>query len=139
MGALSAAEADVVYRLRAVHGLPGDTPFYAESFQMLAQNGGTLPPKARPCSTPFICSVLILGLASAPDETPTFREANFGLLIRKSVVVLCALLLATATIYTTAIRAIYGNQSTGWGGDNLRFGPNADWRVKPLLKSKRHN
>ena len=24
------------------HGLPGTTPFYAESFQMLAQNGGTL-------------------------------------------------------------------------------------------------
>ncbi len=24
------------------HGLPGSTPFYAESFQMLAQNGGTL-------------------------------------------------------------------------------------------------
>jgi len=49
------------------------------------------------------------------------------------------LLLATTTLYTGGIRLLYGNHWTGWGGNNLRFGPNADWRVKPLLKSKRHN
>jgi len=34
------------------------------------------------------------------------------------------------------LEAILG---TGWGGNNLRFGPDADWRVKPILKSRHHN
>ncbi|MBP9903858.1 MAG: hypothetical protein KBH45_20590 [Verrucomicrobia bacterium] len=87
----------------------------------------------------LICTFLLLGFARQPDEPPPFREANFGRLICRSVVGLCLLLLATTAIYTTGIRALYGNQTTGWGGNNLRFGPNADWRVKPLLRSKRHN
>jgi len=87
----------------------------------------------------LICTVLILGYAQPQDETPEIRKANFNLLIRKSVIWLVALLVATTVLYTTGVRALYGNQWTGWGGNNLRFGPNADWRVKPLLKSKRHN
>jgi len=41
-------------------------------------------------------------------------------------------------IYTTGVRAIYGNKPTGWGGANLRLGPDADWQIKPILKSKPH-
>ncbi len=87
----------------------------------------------------LICTVLILGSARQQDETPEIRETNFGLLTRNSVVLLCVLLLATMTLYTTGIRVIYGDKWTGWGGNNLRFGDSADWRVKPLLKSKPHN
>jgi hypothetical protein len=87
----------------------------------------------------LICTVLILGYARQQDETPEIREADFGLFTRKSVALLGVLLVATMAFYTTGIRAIYGNQWAGWGGNNLRFGDNADWRVKPLLKSKRHN
>ena len=87
----------------------------------------------------LICTVLIFGYARQQDETPEICEANFGLLTRQSVALLCILLVAAMTFYTTGIRAFYGNQWTGWGGNNLRFGDNADWRVKPLRKSKRHN
>ena len=87
----------------------------------------------------LICTVLILGYARPQDETPAIREANFGRLTRQSAALLCILLVATVTIYTTGIRALYGNQWTGWGGNNLRFGANADWRAKPLLKTKPHN
>jgi hypothetical protein len=87
----------------------------------------------------LICTVLILSYAHQRDETPQIREANFGRLIRKSVAVLWLLLLTTTTLYTAGIRALYANKWTGWGGNNLRFGPDADWRVKPLLKTKRHN
>ena len=87
----------------------------------------------------LICTVLILGFARQQDETPTIREANFGLLIRKSAMLIGILLVATMTLYTIGIRSIYGDKWAGWGGNNLRFGDNADWRVKPLLKSKRHN
>jgi len=87
----------------------------------------------------LICTGLILGGARQPDETPTIREADYGRLIQKTVGGLAILLVATMTVYPTGIRALYGNKWSGWGGNNLRFGPEADWRVKPLLKSKRHN
>jgi hypothetical protein len=66
------------------------------------------------------------------------KEADFGLFTRKAAVLTVLLLVATATLYTTGIRSLYGNQPMGWGGNNLRFGPDADWRVKPLLKTKPH-
>jgi hypothetical protein len=86
----------------------------------------------------LICTVLILGFARQQDETPAFRETDFGAFVRKSAALVCAALLATMTFYTIGIRAIYGNHAIYQGRPNLRFGPNADWRVRPLLKSKRH-
>jgi hypothetical protein len=86
----------------------------------------------------LICTVLILTCARLPDETPALREADYGLLTRKAVL-LSIFLVAIPVLYTTGVRTLYGNQWTGWGGNNLRFGPDADWRVKPILKSKHHN
>ena len=86
----------------------------------------------------LICTVLILGFARQQDETPEIREANFGLLTRKSVIWLGIFLVASMAFYTTGIRALYGDQFVGWGGNNVRFGENADWRVKPILKSGKH-
>jgi hypothetical protein len=86
----------------------------------------------------LVCTVLILGYARQPDETPAFKEADFGLFTRKAAALTVALLIATTTLYTLGIRRLYGNQQTGWGGHNLRLGPDADWRLKPLLKTKPH-
>ena len=47
-------------------------------------------------------------------------------------------LVGAMTLYTAGIRAIYGDKFAGWGGNNVRFGENADWRVKPILKSGKH-
>jgi hypothetical protein len=86
----------------------------------------------------LICTVLLLGWVRQPDETPAFRAADFGAFTRKAIGLTAVLLLATTFFYTAGVRSLYGNQPTGWGGNNLRFGPNADWRVKPLLKSRPH-
>ena len=86
----------------------------------------------------LICTVLILSYACLPVEAPAFRSVDFALFTRKAVAFALVLLVATATIYTVEVRSIYGDRPTGWGGNNLRLGPNADWRVKPLLKTKPH-
>ena len=86
----------------------------------------------------LICSILLLGWARQRDEMPPIREADFGLFTNRTVALIAVTLVAVMTLYTAGIRAIYGNKATGWGGANLRFGPDADWRVKPLLKSKQH-
>jgi len=87
----------------------------------------------------LVCTVLILGFAREQDAIPASREADYGFLTCRAILLLGALLFATTTLYTIGVRAIYGNQPTGWGGNNRRFGPDADWRVKPILKSRRHN
>jgi hypothetical protein len=86
----------------------------------------------------LVCTVLILGYARQQDEAPAFKEADFGLFTRKAALLTAVLLVVTTTFYTTGIRSLYGDQPTGWGGHNLRFGPDADWRVKPLLRTKPH-
>src|SRR5436190_1172796 len=87
----------------------------------------------------LLCTVLILCWAPSQQEVFLALETAYGLLIRRSALWLCILLLATTSIYTAGIRGIYGNQWTGWGGNNRRFGADADWRIKPILKSKQHN
>jgi hypothetical protein len=54
---------------------------------------------------------------------------------------LAALVLAAtlAPLVETAItRAVYGNTAAGHAGPNLRFGPEANWRTKPILKGSPH-
>ena len=86
----------------------------------------------------LICTLLILGYARQPDEPPVIHAANYGVLTRKSVMWLGIFLVVAMTLYTAGIRAIYGDKHTGWGGNNARFGEQADWRVKPILKSGKH-
>jgi hypothetical protein len=86
----------------------------------------------------LVCTPLLLWCARPTETAPAPRQADFGLYTRKALALTALLLFATTILYTTGIRAIYGDKSTGWGGNNLRFGPNADWRLKPLLKSKPH-
>ncbi len=39
---------------------------------------------------------------------------------------------------TWVVRSIYGDQPAGHSGKNLRFGPEANWRVAPILKGELH-
>ena len=86
----------------------------------------------------LICTVLILGWARLSDTPPALRKTDFGLFTRKALALTAVLLFSTTILYTTGVRAIYGNKPTGWGGANLRLGPDADWRIKPILKTKPH-
>jgi hypothetical protein len=86
----------------------------------------------------LVCTVLILGYARNQDETPELRETDYGVLTRNAVVWVGVLLIGAMTLYTIGIRALYGDRFVGWGGNNVRFGENADWRVKPILKSGKH-
>jgi len=75
----------------------------------------------------------------AGDESGALIHADFGRDIRKALFALTVVLFTTTLGYTAGVRGIYGDKWTGWGGNNRRFGPDADWRVKPLLKTKPHN
>jgi hypothetical protein len=87
----------------------------------------------------LVCTIIVLCCPATRSDEPSLLHADYALLIRRTAWLLCILLLATTVIYTTGIRSIYGDQWTGWGGNNRRFGEDADWRIKPILKSRKHN
>lgn len=86
----------------------------------------------------LICTVLLLVCARPQDELPPVQTANYATLIRQAVLWNCVFLVGAMTFYTAGVRAVYGDKFAGWGGNNQRFGENADWRVRPILKSGRH-
>ena len=43
-----------------------------------------------------------------------------------------------ACVFTGIMQSVYGARHDGFGGRNIRFGPEADWRVRPLLKNVQH-
>ena len=86
----------------------------------------------------FICTVLILVCARQADEPTPMQTADYGALTRKAVLWNCIFLVGAMTLYTAGVRVVYGDKFARWGGNNQRFGENADWRVKPILKSGKH-
>jgi hypothetical protein len=106
---------------------------------LVAFSDGRIATEGTTMVNAIICSVLILICARPKEEMSPVTAMDFEPLTRKAALFGLMLLFATTLAYTTGIRSLYGNQWNGWGGNNLRFGENADWRVKPILKTKQHN
>ncbi|MEZ6045100.1 MAG: hypothetical protein R3C11_05870 [Planctomycetaceae bacterium] len=59
-------------------------------------------------------------------------------MLRTSVVV-CLLTAALVPLFESAtVRLVYGDAWAGHAGYNFRFGPKADWKHNPNLKSQEH-
>lgn len=87
----------------------------------------------------LVCTVLILVHVSGRHQLPKLEAADFSTLTRRAAGLGAIILLGSMLFYTAGIRAIYGDKSVGWGGNNLRFGAKADWREKPILLNHQHN
>jgi hypothetical protein len=66
---------------------------------------------------------------TVPNYEPVFLKTT----IIGTIAAILAILLATASV-----RGVYGDHFTGHAGMNKRFGPEANWRVAPILKNKEH-
>ena len=86
----------------------------------------------------MLATFLILVFARDRDAVPFRPGADFSGMPRRTILAGVALFLLLTAGYTMAIRDLYGDKPLGWGGKNLRFGAEADWRVKPILKDKVH-
>lgn len=77
--------------------------------------------------------------SGGPNETPITEEpASFAPMIRRTVATGVAVFILFNASFTAIVHSVYGDKHDGWGGRNVRFGPEADWRVKPILKNKAH-
>jgi hypothetical protein len=86
----------------------------------------------------LIGTVLLLGFVRAGESAASIEVSDFRSLTHRSVALAGITLVGAMVFYTAGIRAIYGDRPIGWGGSNLRFGPDADWRIKPIQLKLRH-
>lgn len=87
----------------------------------------------------MIAVVLLLLLPGRDVVAPKIGRMDYGpALFRTTCLALVAVLLTTLGM-TAVARAVYGGSYTGHAGKQFRFGPEAEWRIKPTEKSKRHS
>ena len=84
----------------------------------------------------LIATFLLLYLAREADKAPPPAAAAYS--VRRAVLAGFAAMIVAAFTFAGITHSIYGNRHDGWGGRAIRFGPDADWRVKPILKDREH-
>jgi hypothetical protein len=86
----------------------------------------------------LLVTLLVLRAAPARAVAPYGWDQGWGRLTRRAALAGALGLVLGAGVFTTVVRSVYGDRHDGWGRPNYRFGPEADWRVRPLLKSIEH-
>ena len=75
---------------------------------------------------------------SSPDSAAPAGSRSYARIVRKTLSAGLPVVLLLALSFTAAVRSVYGDQHDGYGNRNLRFGPEADWKVRPVLLDAPH-
>jgi hypothetical protein len=86
----------------------------------------------------LIATFLILFCARDSEEIPVQPGEDYARLARRTIIGGLAALLIGAFGFTAVVHGVYRDKPDGWGGRNIRFGPEADWRIHPILKNAKH-
>ena len=85
-----------------------------------------------------IVTMLILAWRQTTCEVTALPAVDFRRRIRRAALAGVLVCVATTAFETWTVRQVYGDRSVGMRGPDLRFGPKANARVKPLLKGTAH-
>lgn len=86
-----------------------------------------------------LAAVLILLLPRPSVQAPMVGQINYESTLTRTLCAGLAAVLLCAAGMTTVVRAIYGEAFVGHAGKQMRFGEEAEWRIKPTEKSKQHS
>lgn len=87
----------------------------------------------------IIVTVLVLLLPRKEVRTPSEGRYNYGGDMGRALLGFLVAVLIAAPLFTAGVRAVYGDSHTGHAGEHTRFGPDAQWRQKPLEHGKEHS
>ena len=85
-----------------------------------------------------IVTFLILACVRSYEGYEIRTVANYGPFFRRTVAIGTIAAILAVLLATAGVRSVYGDHFTGHAGMNKRFGPEANWRVAPILKNKEH-
>jgi hypothetical protein len=83
-------------------------------------------------------ALLLAALPARACAPPEEDEPAPGRLLRRACLLGLVLSVLVVALETASVRLLYGDLWSGHSGYHHRFGPAADWRVKPNLKSGKH-
>lgn len=86
----------------------------------------------------LLATYLILARARPSESVPQVEGWDFGQMTRRVFASGVAIMVVLTVSFATVVHGVYGEKADGWGNRIIRFGPEADWRVKPILKNKVH-
>ncbi|MBI4559882.1 MAG: hypothetical protein HY706_20015 [Candidatus Hydrogenedentes bacterium] len=86
----------------------------------------------------IVATYIILYYGRERETVPLQPISRFGPAIAKLVPAGFVAVLVACLSFYAGTRAVYGDKFSGFGGENRRFGPQADWLVKPVLKNAEH-
>jgi hypothetical protein len=86
----------------------------------------------------LLATFLILVYVRDGERAPEFGTQSLAPLARRTAAFGLAALLVCMLAFTSAHRWIYDGRWDGYGGLNLRFGDQAEWRIHPTLRDKSH-
>lgn len=69
---------------------------------------------------------------------PLSPAGECGPLFRRSLVAMGVGLILATVAFTGVVRMVYGDQFAGHAGNQRRFGQEADWRLRPVLRDVPH-
>jgi len=69
---------------------------------------------------------------------PAESAKDDGLLFRRSLVGMLAAVTFATFAFTGIVRIVYQDNFAGHAGYHQRFGADAEWRLKPLLRDVKH-
>jgi hypothetical protein len=85
-----------------------------------------------------IVTVMILLLPRDEQYEKDSPGVSFRGLVWGSALFALLAAAVASPLETFAVRRIYGDAHAGFAGQNYRFGDNADWKVRPILKGDAH-
>ncbi|MBI5083670.1 MAG: hypothetical protein HZB13_03605 [Acidobacteria bacterium] len=86
----------------------------------------------------LIATYLLLACGREEARVAAVETRSLAALTRRTVLAGVGALCVLTVAFTGVVQAVYGDKHDGWGRRNLRLGPEADWRIHPILKDKRH-
>jgi hypothetical protein len=86
----------------------------------------------------LLATFLILVYVRDGERAPEFGTQSLAPLARRTAAFGIAALLVCTLAFTSVHRWIYDGRWDGYGGLNLRFGDQAEWRIHPTLRDKSH-
>lgn len=87
----------------------------------------------------LIVTFLLLHFGRDDETAPPPSMTAFQPVVRRALRIAVAGIVVGVFGFTAVHHALYHGKPDGFGGRNLRFGPDADWRVRPTLKNKAHS
>lgn len=84
-------------------------------------------------------TLVALLVPSSPEPPPAGASAPaLERFLRRAALWLAITALLAPLLEAAIVRGVYGSAHAGHSGANLRFGPDANWRTRPVLKGTTH-